>query len=270
MKNLRFIHMSDLHYRKNYADCGFEALIAAKQHPQDNVIKCLRKEKSEGLDFVLITGDLTHEGETEDYIALHRLLKAELGEIPFILLPGNHDRPDAYKAAFGQDTTEEAVDSIYDLKGLKIITLDTGRSINGEITESQTEWLSEVLKQPSERGYLLALHHPLIDNQDGLPPALHPDSFTELIKNSDILGIFCGHTHHNYIAQFAGKPYFTADSMAFSMVSSEDMLTFKDCAAYTVMKLSDRILSAGVRQVVPAVADIASFSSDKLSQLFSE
>lgn len=270
MKKIRFIHMSDLHYRKEYADKGFEGLIAAKQHPQDNICKCLRKEKAEGLDFVLITGDLTHEGEIVDYEALKCMLYTELEEIPFILLPGNHDKIDAYRTVFQKDSTEEASDSVYDIEGLKIITLDTGRSVNGEIKESQIKWLSKVLNQPEKRGFLLALHHPLIKNQDGLPCARYPDTFAELIRNSGILGIFCGHTHHNYFAQFAEKPYFTADSMAFSMVSEDDRLTFLNCAGYTVMELNDRVLSAGVRQVVPAAADIASFSSDKLSQLFSQ
>lgn len=269
MKKLRFIHMSDLHYRKEYADYGFEALIGAKQHPEVNIKKALREEIKVGLDFVLITGDLVHEGEEEDYKALSNLLKSELGEVPFILLPGNHDRREAYRSVCCHDWTENSIDSVFDINGLKIITLDTGRTVNGEITENQIQWLSDVLKQPSERGFLLALHHPLIEKQDGLDSALYPDNFVKLIENSHIVGIFCGHTHHNYMAQFAGKPYFTADSMAFSMVSDGDKLTFKDCAAYTVMELNDRILSGQVRQVVPAIADIASFTSDKLSQLFS-
>ncbi len=270
MGTIRFLHMSDLHYREQYADNGFEALIAARQHPKDNIIKCIREERENGFDFLLLTGDLTHEGEKSDCLALDDLLKKELGNIPYIALPGNHDIREAFSPVFNRNGRFEGNNGVYKIKGLRIIVLDTGRSVNGLIEKEQITWLKEALKEPSPEGSLLALHHPLIDNQNGLPCAQYDGELKKVIAGSDILGIFCGHTHHNYMAQFAGKPYFTADSMAFSMVTHKEVLTFKNHAAYTVMELRGKILSAQVKQTVPEISVTASFSSDKLSQLFSQ
>ncbi|BCJ96008.1 metallophosphoesterase [Anaerocolumna cellulosilytica] len=280
MNTIRFIHMSDIHYRKEYKNSGFEALISAKQHPEVNIIKCIQEEKKQGLDFVLITGDLTHEGERSDYQALARLLEDQLGDIPYILLPGNHDKRKAYQAVFSTQASTLAetytlaetstIDAVYNIKGLRIITLDSGYCINGIIHNQQLHWLKEILSKPSKLGTLLALHHPLIPNQEGLECAAFDKELCEIIKNSDILGIFCGHTHHNYLSQFAGKPYFTSDSIAFSMTTIDDVLQFENQAAYNLVTLSDGILSAQVRQVIPAIDVIASFTSDKLSQLFSK
>lgn len=270
MKIFRFIHMSDIHFKENYSDYGFENLIANKRHPKENLYKCIAVEKEKGLDFVLITGDLTHEGEERDYRLLRNLLEEQLGGIPFIALPGNHDRREAFCRGFLGVEPKERLDAVYELEGLRIIVMDTGRTINGIITKDQIKWLRSVLIKYSQRGSILALHHPLIENQDGLPSAQYDNELYEVIANSDILGIFCGHTHHNYIAQFASKLYFTADSMSYSMTSINDDLLFEDYVAYNIMELHDGILSAQVKQVIPAPAVTASFSSDKLSLLFSQ
>lgn len=270
MESYRFIHMSDIHFLENYSNEGFEALIAAKQHPKDNVFKALSKEIKEGLDFILITGDLAHEGEESDYRALYGFLKELTGGIPFIVLPGNHDRRGAYCKVFFAAEPEAHPDRVYDLDGLRIITLDTGNSVDGRILKEQLDWLLDVLSIPAPNGTLLALHHPLIPGQEGLNCAEYDPALYEIIGKSDILGIFCGHTHKNYISRFAGKPYYTSDSMSFSMTAKEDSLQFEDHAAYNLVTLSDGILSVQVRQVVPETSVIAGFALDKLSQLFSK
>lgn len=269
MKALRFIHMSDIHYRENYSDHGFEALITKRRHPKENLCACLRKEKEKGLDFILITGDLIHEGEVSDYQALHDLLEEQLGDIPVIALPGNHDRREAFCRGFLGVEPGNQLDMVYYILGLRIIVLDTGRTVNGIITNKQIAWLKNILTESTEGGSILAFHHPLIVNQDDLPSATYEKELSEVIVSSDILGIFCGHTHHNYVSQFAEKSYFTADSMAYTMKSVKDGILFEDYAAYNLMQLHNGILSAQVKQVIPAPAEIASFSSDKLSQLFS-
>lgn len=270
MDTMRFIHMSDLHYRINYAENGFESLIAAKQHPKDNICNCISNEVHKGLDFLLITGDLTHEGEEADYQALRTLLKSQLGDIPYIVIPGNHDRRDAFCCGFLEIEPQDTSVIVHNINGLRIIGIDTGRTVNGIITKEQIRRLQDILSKPSSRGSILAIHHPLIENQDGLARAEYNKELIAVITGSDILGIFCGHTHHNFISQFASKPYFTADSIAFSMTLENDILYFEDNAAYTIMQLHNGVLSAQVKQVVPAPAIITSFSSDKLSQLFNE
>ncbi|MFA9379890.1 MAG: hypothetical protein ACERKO_02405, partial [Acetanaerobacterium sp.] len=109
--------------------------------------------------------------------------------------------------------------------------------------------------------------HPLIPNQDGLGTPRYDSSLTKLIANSDIAGIFCGHTHHNLITQFASKPYFTADSMAYSLSTQGDTASFEGIAAYNRMTLIDKTLSVQVKLVAPVPAVAARFSMNSLSQL---
>ncbi|MFA9382105.1 MAG: metallophosphoesterase, partial [Acetanaerobacterium sp.] len=146
---IRFVHMSDLHFLEHYSKQGFEGFLEKSRHPRLNIRNGLRAEKAQGLDFVLITGDLTQEGGDADFCSLKALLDEELGSIPVYVLPGNHDPRDAFcKAFFGSADTATS-DRVYELRGLRIVTLDTGRGITGTVNASQLDWLREILSVPA-------------------------------------------------------------------------------------------------------------------------
>lgn len=258
---IRFIHMSDLHFRRSYAQEGFADILTAMR-PEDNLRRCLATERDSRLDFVLLTGDLTHEGDEEDYRALRRLLDEQCSGIHVIALPGNHDCRDAYCRGY-LGIPPQPTDRTVEIDGLRIIALDSGATVNGSISASQLTWLQGVLAKPACRGTLLALHHPLRSGQEGLPSAAYDPALGELIAGSDIIGIFCGHTHCNYSGQFAAKPYFTADSMAFSMDFSGAAPSYQVHAAYNLMTLCDGVLSVQVKQVALESAIAARFSVDE-------
>ncbi len=270
MGSFRFIHMSDLHFLRHYSSKGFEGFLKKSRHPRLNLIDCLRTEKAQGLDFVLITGDLTQEGDDDDFSALKNLLEQEIGTTPVYALPGNHDPRNAFCNSFLGIGYTERVNRVYNQGGLRIVALDTGRGITGTVDTPQLAWLQEVLSTPSSEGTLLMVHHPLIPNQDNLGTAQYDSALVGLIAHSDILGVFCGHTHHNLITQFASKPYYTADSMAYSLQVQGDEASFECLAAYNLLTLSDKNLFAQVKLAAPAPAVAARFSMNSLSQLLSK
>ncbi len=270
MPDLHFLHLSDIHYCENYANKGIGTILSGLRHPGANVADCLRKEKQKDLDFVLLTGDLTQEGDEKDFKQLRNLIEKELGGLPMYSVPGNHDPREAYYKGFLAMEPPMIPDLCFHHKGLRIIALDSGHGIQGLIKPSQLEWLTEILKTPSERGTLLALHHPLLPDQEGLGTADCPSCFKELVLKSDVIGIYTGHTHHNLAAHFAGKPYFTAGSMAYALRSEEGYATFEGIATYSRFSLCENSLTAQVRLAAPVPSVVARLSMDKLSQLFTE
>ena len=42
-----------------------------------------------------------------------------------------------------------------------------------------------------------------------------PESLKNLIANTGISAVLCGHTHHCFAGTFLGKPYYTANCMSF-------------------------------------------------------
>jgi 3',5'-cyclic AMP phosphodiesterase CpdA len=231
-------------------------------------MKCLEEEKKLGLDFVLLTGDLTHDGTAEDYGVLRDAFNNTLGGIPWIALPGNHDIRDAFcRGLLGIDSKHE-LDSVYEVNGLRIITLDSGAEIAGVVSSQQMQWLDSVLSVHCAKGSILAIHHPLIPNQEGLGIAQFDSDLLKFIAKSDVIGIFCGHTHRNYSGNFAGKPYFTADSMSYAFEESGEMTSIEAFAAYNRVVLHDGSISVQVRQLAPAPTVAACFPTDTMSKLF--
>lgn len=268
MESFRFVHLSDLHFRKQYENWGFQALLRKLPDSLENLIACLEKEKKQGLDFVLLTGDLSHDGTEEDYAILRGALNRTLGGTPWAALPGNHDDRAAFAAAMLGREAAQGCDAVYDCNGFRVITLDTGDGISGRLENNQAQWLRGVLAAPSKKGSILAVHHPLVPNQEGLGTIQMDNDLPDLIAESDVIGIFCGHTHRNYAGTFAGKPYFTADSLSFVMEESGPNTYLKAVAAYNRAVYCGGSLSVQVRQLAPAPAVAACFSTDTISTLF--
>lgn len=268
MNDFRFVHLSDLHFREQYENKGFQSFLGKLPSSLDHLRRCLEEEKQLGLDFVLLTGDLSHDGTVQDYGVLRDALNNILGKIPWIALPGNHDIRDEFCRGLLDADPNPELDTVSEVNGLRIITLDSGTGIAGVVSSRQTQWLDRVLSNHCEKGSILAIHHPLIPNQGGMGIAQFDVSLPELLAKSDVVGIFCGHTHSNYSGSFAKKPYFTADSMSYTFEESGGMTSIKSLAAYNRVDLHNGTISVQVRQIAPEPTVAACFPSNTMSKLF--
>lgn len=60
---MRFLHLSDIHFRENYQTNLFTAeLFPTIKNPQLALEKLLQELSLTVYDFILLTGDLVHEG----------------------------------------------------------------------------------------------------------------------------------------------------------------------------------------------------------------
>jgi len=165
-------------------------------------------------DVLVITGDLTDTGTPAAYAHLREML-APL-RMPVYVLPGNHDRREAMRAAFAGTGALPADDGQpflqYAVEGwpLRLVVLDTveeGRT-GGRLCAARLGWLADRLAEQPGRPTLIALHHPPfdtgipfmdrigLDGRDGLADvvARHPN--VELV--------ICGHVHRAVQTRFAG------------------------------------------------------------------
>ncbi|HIC73212.1 MAG TPA: phosphodiesterase, partial [Alphaproteobacteria bacterium] len=100
-------------------------------------------------DVVLITGDLTFNGDIQEYATLRAHLS--ILDAPYFLIPGNHDRRDRLRAAFADlaylPIKSEFIHYVVDDYPLRLIALDTvhpGR-VGGVLCEDRLEWLEHKL-----------------------------------------------------------------------------------------------------------------------------
>jgi Predicted phosphohydrolases len=243
--NKTFLHISDTHYRARYPSsaAGYLSLFSSMTSPLEQIDICLKAAATDNLDFVILSGDLTEGGNAEDYASLRAHLKKRLGDIPLIVTLGNHDVKAAfYEGWLKKSGQAEPYNEVVTVSPLRIITLDNsveGLS-DGRVDAAQCTWLQKTLDEIGGEPSILVTHHHLLANQHQIPCAEVAPAFEGIIANSGILGVFCGHTHHNYAGTYAGKPYYTADSLSFagSRVSS-GTIAFSECSGASLFTLSE-------------------------------
>jgi 3',5'-cyclic-AMP phosphodiesterase len=174
---------------------------------------------------VVITGDLADLGEPEAYRRLRELVEpvAEGMGAQVVWCMGNHDERAAYSRELFGEESEAPQDRVYDVAGLRIISLDTSVPgwHHGEVTDEQLTWLAEVLATHAVHGTILALHHPPIPSP--LVPAaeiielLDTDRLAAVLRGSDVRAVLGGHYHFTSHSTFAGIPVSVAAATCYSV-----------------------------------------------------
>lgn len=273
MQALHFLHLSDTHVNLSPEKGFIKQDVAAK------LLATLESVASgpTKMDFCAITGDLAHEGDAEDYRFLAQILARgeEILGAPILCSLGNHDNREAFfRHCLGAEP-RPLYTNVRTINGLRVICLDSKQgehAITGRIGAEQLGWLSDVLREPAERGSLLAFHHPPIG-------PVQPDMDTHcledreelarVIQGSDVLGILSGHTHATAFAQFLpGVMSCTAGSTAFNLRLSGDAVQFLDSVSWTLGKVDGqgRLSCTAMQRISDRVVAEVPFASIRVEQ----
>lgn len=171
-------------------------------------------------DLVLLSGDLVDKGTAPEYAKLRELLNALA--MPMLVIPGNHDDRDAFRAAFwDQDYLPDAgplhyaVDSAGDVR---IVALDVTLPglHHGAVDEAAADWLNATLAAEPQRPTLVMMHQPPFDT--GVP---YLDLYScrggerlaaVVARHRQVQRIVCGHVHRFMLLGFGGTVLCTAPS----------------------------------------------------------
>ena len=227
ISNFRFGIISDLHIalpetiqnhpsRFHLVEVSIPALEAALEHLV-----------SLNLDFLLLPGDLTQDGE----IANHQWLAKRLTKLPFpvYVIPGNHDIPSLqgtkstiaasdfpdYYQKFGYQNNQQLYYSQEVLPGVQLIALNSnnfdseGKQL-GYLDETQLLWLDDLLEKSQDKLNLVTIHHNVIEHFPG--QTNHPlgnrymldgaDNLLKLLEKHQVKLIFTGHLHVQDISRW--------------------------------------------------------------------
>lgn len=170
---------------------------------------------------VLMTGDLTNTGTSDEYAVLAGLL-AEL-ELPALAVPGNHDTRDGIRALF-PDLAWAAADHAScvvdledgDLGPIRLIGLDsTVPEQPGAAFDAEREaWLVEAIIGAPGR-VALALHHPPFPTGIEWMDAngfIGLDRLETVLREHPVERIMSGHIHRALCTTVAGIPTVTCPS----------------------------------------------------------
>lgn len=267
------VHIADTHLRAG------NALLGDRFDTERTLMETMAQVERLGVrpDAIVFAGDLTEDGEPEAYARLREIVEpvAQRLGAPVVWVAGNHDeRPEMRRELLGLSPTEEPVDAVWDLGGLRLIALDTSVPgwHHGDLTPAQLDWLRRELATPAPLGTVLVMHHPPIPTHltffDILELRDQP-ALAEVLRGSDVRAILAGHLHYSTHGTFAGIPVAVASATCYSMnlANPADEVNGMDAGQsfHLVHVYDDTITHA----VVPLseVRGPATFSAEWLAQL---
>jgi 3',5'-cyclic-AMP phosphodiesterase len=178
------------------------------------------------VDAVMLTGDVADGGTAEDYAKVRELL-APLG-VPIFAVPGNHDRREAFRAAFRDRLPfEEGPFANWTMawNGVRVIGLDTliPGSVSGRLCPERLAWLERRLDQPWAGWTFLLLHHAPFQTGirflDEIGLIEGAEALGRIVaRHADRLVLFAGHVHrpsqtswNGALAVIGGSPAFQVE-----------------------------------------------------------
>ena len=190
------------------------------------------------LDFLLLPGDLTQDGERIN----HRWLADRLAQLPYpvFVVPGNHDVIQSvasdvaiglhdfqtYYGPFGYDNPNQLYYTCELLPGVQLIGLNSNQfdqagKQQGYLDAQQLCWLDDVLAESRDRLVLVMVHHNAIEHLPGqtthcLGKRYMLDNAPELLSRLQAAGvqlIFTGHLHVQDVACHQGIYEITTGSL---------------------------------------------------------
>ena len=227
---------------------------------------------------IVVTGDLADLGEPDAYQRLRSIVEPVAAEIgaQLIWVMGNHDERGPYnQGLFDGEHTDEPQDRVYDVNGLRVISLDSTVQgyHHGEVTDEQLAWLANELATPAPHGTVLALHHPPVPT-----PLLWAMEMLELqgqdrlaavLEGSDVRAILAGHLHYSSFSTFAGIPVSVASATCYTLaLAAEDRLLSgtNSNQAFNMVHLYEKSV---VHSIVPVGDDteISGFATEFAPQI---
>ena len=219
---MRIVQLSDLHLQppgqRLYGRVDTAACLEA----------ALARIATLAPDLLLISGDLSDRGSAAEYACLAQAL-APL-PCPVALMPGNHDRRDALRAAFpdqGWTGDDDApCHRRLDVAAGTLLLLDTvvpGQE-HGQVDAAALDWLEAAC--PARARTLLAMHHPPfsigVAGMDAIACRGAAALAAWLARHPNVEAVLCGHVHRFVTTSFAGRPALTAPSPAHQIALDLD------------------------------------------------
>lgn len=214
------LHFSDTHF------IGSDGLLYDAVDAEAHLEQILTELERSGAqpEAIIFTGDLADRGDPRAYQKLRDLVEpvaARLGA-QLIWVMGNHDNRAAFRSELlDQMPSMRPVDRVYNVNGLRVITLDSTVPgyHHGEVSPEQLDWLAEELSVSAPHGTILALHHPPIPSVLDLAVLVElrdQGSLAEVVQGSDVRTIIAGHLHYSSTATFAGIPVSVASATCYT------------------------------------------------------
>lgn len=252
MKEINFAHISDIHFCCD-GSSDFVKMVNKKYNPLDKLRLVLKNMPK--IDFILLTGDIVHDGEAEDYKRLRDIFSEYLPDTPIYCSMGNHDRADNFRKGFlGKEVDGKPYYDVFHHGDLRIITLDSAYhyGMKGYLCREQCDFLKKELSENYGRGTFIITHHPFKCAEKASALTSEYD-LGDVIDKSDVIAFFNGHVHINTMSFFHKRLHITGESMSFGIepVLSQNIYAYTEKNAWNECSLNGTELTLIQHAVSP-------------------
>ena len=188
----RFAQLTDLHLSPN------------NPNPTEDLLRSVAQiNATDNIDFVLVTGDITEEGDRASMEKVKFCL--DLLKVKYYVALGNHETKwsDSGCTAFGEIFGSERFE--FEHKGFLFLGFNSGplmRMAYGHVVPQDIRWMTERMEQAGkDKPVILVTHYPLkdgdVDNWYEVTDAVRPFNVRLFIG---------GHYHANQVHRYDGIP----------------------------------------------------------------
>jgi len=174
-------------------------------------------------EYLLLTGDLVHDGSVKSYETLAKLLNSS--NIPVLITPGNHDSVENMQASLLSSRIEMTDSRSISDSNWSLLFLNTQviHEEHGLVREEALNSLESICDSQSDRNFVLAMHHSL--TPDCTTPACQLQGSERLLglleKYPSIKAVVSGHTHCLTESVLRGTKLLTTPSTLFYVEHTE-------------------------------------------------
>jgi 3',5'-cyclic-AMP phosphodiesterase len=266
---MKFVHFTDTHLLQNLESTNLKPIFEKLSNHNEKFKLALIDLVLEDVEFISITGDLIHEGSVEEYVELKKLIDTHLPNTQVFLTLGNHDVKENFNKVFLDEEHSNAYYYVKNLENYRVIVLDS--SIIGEhsggVHGEQLQWLEQVLTENYQQGTLVFMHHPILWDEKALCME-NSEKLVSILVNSDVIGIFTGHTHMNGIFYIEHIPQFTSEGVAFGLVKEKDnLISVTNQSAYNVYTVKNKFIEMKRTHIEP---ELDRLETHKFEQVFGD
>lgn len=247
---MRFVHLTDLHViaAERGALYGIDPVARLQAAISDINLRHGPGSAAQAA-FVLITGDLVHDGTESDYQTLREALR--MLALPLWMTLGNHDDRPRFRSTFPGHPVDPSgyVQFALSAGSSRVLVLDTHvpGCPHGELSPPQLAWLSERLAE-DQAPVLLALHHPPVAIGLGLLDRIRLRQEDELWQvlaphRTRIRHLLFGHTHRLMAGSWRGIPFSNGNAMghqvALDFALQDGVRGSREPPTYAVVQLDE-------------------------------
>ncbi|MGM0377214.1 MAG: metallophosphoesterase, partial [Bacteroidota bacterium] len=221
-EGITFAHLTDIH-------------VNPDSQSKEDLQAVVDDINGSGLDFVVVTGDLTNTGSNAELEAAKDVL--DQLDVPYYAVPGNHETNWSESAGLKFNELWGDDRFIFSEGDYLFVGFNTGPYMkmgDGHIKQEDLQWLRRELdkrKEPDQTLISMA-HYPLAEGLDNWTEA------TEILHDHDCRMAFCGHGHRLQLLNFDGIPGLMGRSieMSGSEKPGYTLVTFRNDSAFVKEK----------------------------------